>query len=935
MMKQFLTIGCLILVFLPSRARVLSVEIIQRDTIVHGKSWGVIGPYELIKGKVFFGTDPNSSYNRKVTDIHLAPVDQDDLVRSSADLVVLKPVHHESELALVEVSDHGGKFVPSIIFNGYGELQNPHDEAAFGDGLFLKQGFTFIWVGWQFDLPEDRTLLRFNTPVAKYPEGAPIIGLVRSDWRIDEPTQNLKLGHHTQSGYPVYDPSSQIHRLTKRVGRDAPRIDVDEQLWDFGRLDDDQIVLDHEWIHSQSGFEPGMIYELIYHSVDPPLVGLGLTAVRDIIAYAKHDSTCAFPARKGIATGFSQAGRLLRHLLYQGFNIDEEGRIAYDGMMIVGAGAGRGSFNHRFGQPSRAGSRYSTFFYPTDLFPFAGRKTMDKKHRHTDGLLNALPLPYRPKIFYVNTGYEYWNRAASLIHTTPDGKSDVKSLDNERIYHIASAQHYVDPVPTVDSPGQHQIIIGNPLQYQPNLRALLLSLKEWVHKDKDPPPSQYPTIAEEQLVSIQAIDYPNIPSFNPSHVIHNAYRADYGGNWYRGIITKQPPLLRDPFVSLAPQVDAFGNESAGIRNFELEVPLATYIPYAVRQGFRGGNGELRDYQGTFIPLPQQPNPADDRPSLETLYNNKNQYILRVRRVLDSLVDARFLLNEDIHDLCERANQYWSCTFTDPPTTGKEIKVMTFNIRYDNPGDGESAWPKRKNFAMEVMDSFSPDFLGLQEALGHQCRDVRRGLKGYRWFGVGREDGDKKGEYAPIFYKRKEWNLMKSGHFWLSPTPNEPSKGWDAALPRILTWGLFEHKNSRLQYYVFNTHFDHRGEQARYESVLLIREQIKSIAGEDPFVLMGDFNFHTQSKPYLAMTSSRTDYGIIDGRVISNEQPQGPRGTFSGFLVKDDLPLKQIDHIFVDKNSQVSSFEIVCKSRNGRYPSDHFPVVASVTPQFSE
>ncbi|NND08864.1 MAG: endonuclease/exonuclease/phosphatase family protein [Saprospiraceae bacterium] len=921
--------------FLTAQAKVLSIEILERDTIVQGRHWGPAGPYELLQGKVFFGTDPENDANVIITDLAFTPTDEDGLVRSSADIVILKPIdQRKSDLAMVEVSNRGGKFIPDIFLNGHGRLEDPNDTWAFGDGLLLRQGVTFIWVGWQFDLPEDTSLLRFHTPIAKYPEGAPITGLVRSDWTVDERTQNLKLGHHRQVGYPAYDPASNIHKLTKRVGRNTPRIEVDDRLWDFGRIEGDQIIQDEHWIHSEPGFEAGMIYELVYHAVDPPVVGLGLAAVRDIISYAKYDSTCLFSVSKGIAVGLSQTGRFLRHFLYQGFNIDESSRQAYDGMLIIIAGAGRGSFNHRFAQPSRDAHRYSAFFYPTDLFPFTGRRIEDKMLRIRGGLLDKAP-NHQPKIFYVNTGYEYWGRAASLIHTSPDGAQDIPPLPNERIYHVASAQHYVPSFPPEEPyKADHHLYLGNPLQFKPNLRALFTALYDWVATNTTPPANRFPTITSGELTAIDGLSYPTMPGFERAKVIHEAYRADYGASFTDGIITKQPPRLRDAYVSLAPQVDQLGNEISGIRNVELLVPLASYIPYAIRRGFAGGNGELHLSKGTFIPLSKTPNANDARMAISDLYNDKNDYMLKVRNAAESLVADRFLLKEDIHRVSERASSYWSWIHGKKDILSSDpIEVMTFNIRYDNPKDGVSAWPNRKDFVVALIEGYDPDFLGLQEALHHQCRDVRRGIKGYRWIGVGREDGDKKGEFAPIFYQKKDWELLNSGHFWLSSTPEKPSVGWDAALERIATWGKFKHRDSDKEIFVFNTHFDHRGEQARLESIKLLREKIQSMTAETPFLLMGDFNFDTQSEPYLWITEPRNEFTIVDSKVISENIPQGPPGTFSGFVVTDNLPQRQIDHIFVDKDTQVLTFEIIAKSRDGRYPSDHFPVFTQIVPKW--
>ncbi|MEZ5012113.1 MAG: alpha/beta hydrolase domain-containing protein [Bacteroidales bacterium] len=239
---------------------------------------------------------------------------------------------------------------------------------------------------------------------------------MRSDWTVDETAYTLNLGHRQQVGYPVANRDDERNVLTVRDSREGPRTVVERELWDFGRLlDDGSVSDDPTYIYSREGFAAGKIYELVYLSDKPVVTGMGLAAIRDIISYAKYDKECPFHVDRGMATGISQTGRFLRHFLYQGFNTDESGRMAYDGMMIITAGAGRGSFNHRYAQPSRDAHRYSAFFYPTDIFPFTSRVVLDQEQWRSDGLMaHAWIDKHIPKIFYCNTGYEYWGRAASF-----------------------------------------------------------------------------------------------------------------------------------------------------------------------------------------------------------------------------------------------------------------------------------------------------------------------------------------------------------------------------------------------------------------------------------------------------------------------------------------------------------------------------------------
>jgi hypothetical protein len=508
--------------------------------------------------------------------------------------------------------------------------------------------------------------LRLSVPRARRPNGDPVYGLVRSDWVVDEPTSTLDLAHRNHVAYPATDPADPANVLTVRDGRDSPRRTVPRGEWRFARQEaGGSFAPDPTSIHLESGFAAGKIYELVYKAKDPAIVGLGLATIRDVMAYAKHGADALFPVRHGLAAGVSQTGRFLRHFLYQGFNVDEQGRTAYDGLMIITAGAGRGSFNHRFGQPSRDAHRYSAFFYPTDIFPFTSRIQHDPLQWRSDGLLAHLEAAHAPKVFYVNTGYEYWGRAASLIHTSVDGTADVEPLPNERIYHLASGQHFVSPSfpPSDDAQiGNADAYRGNPLDFSGNYRALLVRLASWVTGTSDPPASAHPRVADGSLVSVEELKWPRIPGLDRPGAAHVAYRADYGPRWPEGIVDIQPPRLGQTFHTKVPQVDELGNELGGVRNVELRVPVATYAPWSLRLGAPGGAHELTDFRGTLAPLPgteaEKAATGDPRASLDSMYLGRDDYLERVRGAARALVAEGFLLEDDLAHVVERGAAYW-------------------------------------------------------------------------------------------------------------------------------------------------------------------------------------------------------------------------------------------------------------------------------------
>lgn len=256
--------------------------------------------------------------------------------------------------------------------------------------------------------------------------------------------------------------------------------------------------------------------------------------------------------------------------------------------------------------------------------------------------------------------------------------------------------------------------------------------------------------------------------------------------------------------------------------------------------------------------------------------------------------------------------------------GQPLRVMTYNIRYDNPGDGVNAWDNRKELLFAQVREAVPDVLGIQEGLAGQVRDLGSAFAGYRYTGVGRDDGRDKGEFSAIFYDRKRLKLLKHATFWLSPTPAVPSKGWDAACLRICTWGLFRDRESGRKFWVFNTHFDHVGTEARRNSATLILNRIRELNPQGwPVVLMGDFNSGPESEPVLMVKKEFTDSKTAD-----KSMQMGPDGTFNGFDPANP-GTERIDFIFTCGCRAIDYRVIRDSGAPGRFASDHFPVMAAV------
>ena len=664
------------LIFLASsvEAHVTRVEIISRTDIQDGRPFGLAGPYEKIIGRVYFAVNPDNLHNRQIVDLDKATSNAQGEVEFSADLYILRPkdMNKGNGSVLFEVSNRGGRGIDRIV-NGASTAE------PLGDGFLMRQGYTIAWVGWEYDVADRNAAgnenLKLYAPIAHDQGGKEIRGLVRSDFtpsqrKDDMPVGHFLLGPTGGKSYPVDDPAGPKNILTVRDTPEGPRQTIPRSQWRFAHVVDGQLVADPHFIHLDGGFLPGKIYELVYEAKNPVVAGLGLTAVRDFLSYLKYDPQSTAPVHRVYAVGISQSGRFLRHFLYQDFNADEQGRQVMDGVISHVAGAGRGSFNHRFAQPSRDAQPMSSIFFPTDLFPYTDLPETDPETNQTAGLLDAATKSRTaPKIFFTNTSYEYWGRSASLIHTSVDGFKDATLSENVRIYLLSGLQHFSAAFPpqksTPNSPDSAAQQRHNPNPIQWFWRALITDMDQWVKEGTPPPPSTYPKIADSTLVPLSKWTFPKIPGVNTPHEVSLAFHLDFGPQWPSGIISNEPPKVGKAFPVLVPQSDADGNDLGGVRLPELQAPLATYTGWNLRDTSIGASGRRTSFLGSFIPFAKTPaerkESGDPRLSISERYASREQYLGKFAEAAMTLVHQRFLLREDLPSLLKRGEREWDET----------------------------------------------------------------------------------------------------------------------------------------------------------------------------------------------------------------------------------------------------------------------------------
>jgi len=597
-----------------------------------------MGAYERLIGRASYSVDPNLPANRGIADIALAPKNAQGRVEFSGDVMVWRPKDARKARGAVflEVVNRGGPQSLYLLSGATGADSAPEHWDA-GDRFLLDQGFTVVFLAWQFDV-SPREGLTFRVPTV------PVTGIVRESYPFDGAGRRSAFA----LSYCAANPEDPDARLTFRAEIASPARVIPRDTWRFAPSGCSVLL--------PGGFEPGL-YDAVYEAKDPAVAGLGLAAIRDFASYLKYGGTPTTlrenPAsvRRVIGYGYSQSARVLRHFVRDGFNADEQGRAAFDALMISSAGAGGASVNHRFAMPGQAGNSVLSILRPVDVPPFTD-----------DGLLaKAEAAHVVPRIFYTFSSTEYWARAGSLTHTTPDAKADVALGPLSRLYFLTGTAHSAGPFPPQRGPSlMHD---ANFAEQRWVTRALLLDLDAWIRSGTEPPRSRYPLVSKGQLVRREAVRFPKIPRLAFPDYIPQLWRMDYGPEFAnQGIISIEPPRLGAPYTVLVPQVDPDGNDIGGVRLPEVEAPLGTYTGWNIHVPELPGLHFLAGLWGSFEPLAktrqERERSGDARRSIAERYRGREDYLEHVRHAAEELARERLVLSPDISAVVERAGMMW-------------------------------------------------------------------------------------------------------------------------------------------------------------------------------------------------------------------------------------------------------------------------------------
>ena len=666
----------LLLFTAPASAELVALDVHTREPFAAGKEFGMTGAYEKLVGVARFAVDPAHPRNRAVVDLNLAPRNAAGKVEFAADVFILKPKDpaRGNGAILYDVNNRGNKLALGF-FNDARGSNDPSTVADAGNGFLFRRGYTVVWCGWIGELLPGGGRLLLAPPVAT-DDGKPIEGMVRFEMVTDKPADSLPLSR--REGHGSYSPTSKGEAngtLTWRMRETDRRVVVPRAQWSLERKGTPTVkkgvacTLGQVRMKLAGGFRPGYLYELVCECEGPIVQGLGFAGVRDLISFLKHGSKdnpllVGKKSAGGRAHGFgvSQSGRFLRHLLRQGFNVDEKGRKVFDGLMPHVAGGGLGFFNHRFAQPTRHNGQHEEHLYPCDIFPFTYGESEDeyrlpdgktRKRGKPDGILMQTASEdarLLPKVMHTQSAAEYWHRSGALVHTDTLGGKDADIPGSVRIYAFGGTQHG----PAGWPPGRGGADnLHNPGNYRPLLRGLLDALDAWVREETPPPPSVYPRIDRGTLVywSQKSTGFPSLPGVRYPEVIQRPPALELGPDFAtRGILAHEPPRTLGHYTVLVPKSGPDGNDLGCLLPLEVAVPLATYTGWNLRRRDVGAEAMLASLTGSYIPLPLteavRKESGDPRPSIEKRDGSFTGYQKRWTAERDRLVKERYLLKED-------------------------------------------------------------------------------------------------------------------------------------------------------------------------------------------------------------------------------------------------------------------------------------------------
>jgi len=661
------SVSALLLAAPAAQARITKVVIDttrSQSPTFGGYSWPGVGQYEKVVGIAYGTLDPKDPKNKVIIDINLAPKDAKGLVDYSFDFYILKPIDLSkgNNKVMYEPPNRGNKTWTTFgRINGEGgnDPGSITDSPTLANAFLMPRGYTMVWSGWDqaagvaTAASEAAFVTTITLPVAANPDGSTITG--PSYEYIVSPGASYALT------YPAATLDQSKATLTHRIHLDDPATVLPSSAWSYNAAGT-VITL------TSGPFVANDIYEFSYTAKNPTVNGVGFAAIRDFNAWLRYDSAddsgnknpLGGYIKRIVTEVVSQPARTLNDFTYWGFNQAESGKKVFDGMMQwIGAGDGI-HMNYRFSQPGRTERNRQHHLYIEGRFPFANVETSDHITGTRDSRMKRCEethtCPLTAEIYSAN---EYWVKAASLLHTTPDGKKDLEDSPYARNYFISSHQHGSAGYPPTAGACQQ---LQNPLDSQTVQRALWVDIDQWLD-GKAPPRSQVPRLDNGTFadpLNQAQVGFPHIPGVTYTGLETTRYRLNYGPTYYsNGIATYNPPIVFYPYEnnpkngpiypSWVPKTDGDGNDIAGVRLVDVTVPTATYTGWALRSGVWANDG--CESSGQYIPFPKteaaRVASGDPRLSVAERYATFDAYATAVQNALNKMVKERLFLCEDV------------------------------------------------------------------------------------------------------------------------------------------------------------------------------------------------------------------------------------------------------------------------------------------------
>ena len=621
-------------------ATVERIEVVNRKPAFGGTRFGDVGEYDMVVAVAHVLADPRHPANQGIIDL-AAAADPDGMVRYRTDVVILRPrdADKASRVLVFDVANRGRKLMLPLVDDG--ELQADTAKQA-GNGWLMRQGHTMLWIGWQGDLPLDRSgqNVGMALPLAT-DRGAPITGTSLEEVVFDAPGASGTM----PLSYPAATPDTARAELTVRARPGARATVLPADSWRYKSASEIEL-------QRPAGFDAGAIYQFRYEARDPRPMGLGMAAVRDVVTFLKFAQADAqgqaqpmadIRPKVTVAIGISQSGRFLRDFIWQGFNAAPTGGRVFDAAMPTIAGSRKSYTNVRWAQPGRYSRQHEDHWVYGDQFPFGYGTITDPLTGRTDGIFARCRTDETcPKLMHVDSNLEFWQARSSLVATDGAGR-DVPLPDDVRAYLMSSTQHVASGTPAT---GICQLP-NNPARQTSTYRALMTRLIAWARDGQPPPPSRFPSVAAGTLVQPQrtAMGFPDLGALgltlpvelndlNPVDHSVTPARIDTGRR----------------YMVFVPKTDADGHDVAGIRGPDIDAPLATHTGFGLRKA-SFAEGQLCGLTGSYLPLSkdvqERSSRRDPRPSMAERYSTRAAYVEQVRASAERLKTDGLMLEEDV------------------------------------------------------------------------------------------------------------------------------------------------------------------------------------------------------------------------------------------------------------------------------------------------